>query len=175
MEFGKAVNYFSESVDSDSKVICWQLHGSCNFLPSGMNASRGVSFSAGVSFGTGIKVSSSFSEVTSFCNSNTSFYPAMAIYVKDKPMQFSKESIVKVQELWKNAVSSVSNIVVIGVNPNPDDKHIWDILANASGKLIYVGNKKNFNNWKSTYRGEKESIFLGETFASCLDSIVENL
>ncbi len=86
---GRAVNYFHNAPASDSDIIIWKLHGSCNFLPhGGVTATRGVSFSPGVTFGTGIRPVNP-NEVAAYCTGNTALYPVMAVYARAKPVQIA--------------------------------------------------------------------------------------
>jgi hypothetical protein len=172
---GRTVNYFSDVPASDSDVIMWKLHGSCNFLPhGGVTATRGVSFGPGVTFGTGIRPVNP-NEVTTYCTSDTALYPIMAVYARGKPIQIASGIIQQIQGFWTTAIESASMVIVIGVNPHPADKHIWEPLSATEAKLLFVGNKSAFSDWQSTYRGDRASIYLGNRFDSCISAIIQNL
>jgi hypothetical protein len=172
---GRAVNYFHNAPASDSDIIIWKLHGSCNFLPhGGVTATRGVSFSPGVTFGTGIRPVNP-NEIATYCTGNTALYPVMAVYARGKPVQIAPEIIQRIQEFWIAAIKSASTVVIIGVHPHPADKHIWEPLSATEAKLLFVGNKKAFLDWQSKYRIKGDSIYLGDHFDSSIKVIVENL
>jgi hypothetical protein len=172
---GRTVNYFDDVPASDSDVIVWKLHGSCNFLPhGGVTATRGISFSPGVAFGTGIRPVNP-NEVTTYCTSDTALYPVMAVYARGKPVQIASEIIQRIQGFWAAAIESASTVIVIGVNPHPADKHIWEPLSTTESKLLFVGNKSAFSDWESTYRRDRNSVYLGGRFDSCIREIVQNL
>ena len=172
---GRAVNYFHNAPASDSDIIIWKLHGSCNFLPhGGVTATRGVSFSPGVTFGTGIRPVNP-NEIATYCTGNTALYPVMAVYARGKPVQIAPEIIQRIQEFWIAAIKSASTVVIIGVHPHPADKHIWEPLSATEAKLLFVGDENAFSDWQSKYRINGDSIYLGERFDSCIESIVKNL
>ena len=172
---GRKVNYFADAPVSDSDIIIWKLHGSCNFLPhGGVTATRGVSFGPGVTFGTDIRLVSP-NEVATYCTGNTALYPVMAVYARGKPVQIAPTVIQRIQKFWTTAIESASTIVVIGVHPHPADKHIWTPLSATEAKLLFIGNEKAFSDWQSKYRINGDSIYLGGHFELCIKAIAENL
>jgi hypothetical protein len=172
---GRAVNYFDDAPASDSDIILWKLHGSCNFLPlGGVTATRGVSFSPGVTFGTGIRPVNP-KEVAAYCTGNTALYPVMAVYARGKPVQIAPAVIQRIQGFWTAAIKSAPVVVIIGVHFHPADNHIWGPLSATEAKLLFVGNKKAFLNWQSKHRMKGDSIYLGDRFDSDIKAIVENL
>src|SRR3972149_5168023 len=52
---GLQADYFSDSPSNKEKITLWKLHGSCNFMPKGIGATRGVTYTAGVQFDAGIE------------------------------------------------------------------------------------------------------------------------
>jgi len=172
---GKTINYFHETSASDSDLIIWKLHGSCNFLPEGgITATRGVSFSSGVSFSTGVRAAN-LGEVPSYCLGDTSLYPIMAVYAQGKPVQIATDIIKNIQSFWAKAVSSSEIVVIIGINPHPPDGHIWGPLAETNAKILYVGNNETFSAWVSEYRSKGESIYLGDRFSTSIRAIMKNI
>lgn len=172
---GRTVNYFADAPVSDSDIIIWKLHGSCNFLPrGGVTATRGIGFSPGLAFETGIQ-SVCPKEVTTYCMGNTALYPAMAVYAYGKPVQIAPKSIKQIQKSWTTAIESASNVAVIGAKPHPLDKHIWSPLAATKARLLFVGDENAFLAWQSEYRTNGDSTYLGGRFESCIEAIAENL
>jgi hypothetical protein len=172
---GRKVNYFDEAPASDSNIIIWKLHGSCNFLPhGGVTATRGVSFSPGVTFGTGIRPVNP-NEVATYCTGNTALYPIMAVYAHGKPVQIAPAIIQRIQEFWTTAIKSASIVAIIGVYPHPEDKHIWEPLSATKAELLLVGNEKAFSYWQSKNRINGKFNYIGNRFDSSIKAIVENL
>jgi hypothetical protein len=173
---GRTVTYFNDAPTSDSDIIIWKLHGSCNFLPQGGNVTltRGVSYGSGASFNTGIQ-SVNPNEVETYCTGNTALYPAMAVYARGKPVQIAPSVIQQIQQYWTDAIKSASTVICIGVHPHLQDKHIWEPLSATNAKLLFIGNEKAFLDWQSRYRINGNSIFIGNRFDSCIKAIVGNL
>lgn len=172
---GRTVNYFNDASTSDSDIIIWKLHGSCNFLPlGGVVARRCVSYSPGASFNTDIQPVNP-NEVETYCTGDTALYPAMTIYACGKPVQIAPSVIQQIQQYWTDAIKSVSTVICIGVHPHPEDKHIWEPLSTTKAKFVFVGNEKAFLDWQSKYRINRNSIFIGNRFDSCIKAILDNL
>ncbi|MDN5847093.1 MAG: hypothetical protein L0H53_12565 [Candidatus Nitrosocosmicus sp.] len=56
---------------------------------------------------------------------------------------------------------NASKILIIGVRPNPEDKHVWNFLATTDAEIGYIGDEE-FLNWKSKYGKNKNKKFLGK-------------
>ncbi|MFW9889627.1 MAG: hypothetical protein ACFFER_15670 [Candidatus Thorarchaeota archaeon] len=170
----RRILYFNRKVVDSSDSIMWKLHGSCNFIPENIRATRGVSFGSSVTWNPDLRAVNP-PEVKAFCYGNTALYPALAIYAKDKPVQIAPGIIRHIQNWWAEAIAQSSQIVVVGVNPYPDDNHIWNPIATSSGRLLYVGNEKAFKRWSAEYRSSNESIHLGNRFNLCIERIIDEL
>jgi len=171
---GLQIDYFSDTPSSKEKITLWKLHGSCNFMPRGLSATRGVLYTAGVQFGAGI-VPIQPHEVLAFCRSNTALYPAMSIFARGKPMQICPQIIQLLQNFWKSCVAKAEKVVIIGVNPNLNDTHIWTPLANTDAKILYIGNQKRFENWRRQFRPTRDSVWLAGTFEKGFNDLLENI
>lgn len=172
---GRTINYFGNTPTSNLEIIIWKLHGSCNFLPhGGVSVVRDVSYRPGVAFEPRIRPANP-NEVATYCTSNTALYPTMAVYARGKPVQIAPSIIQRVQGFWTDAIKSGSTVVAIGAYPHPVDKHIWDPLSATKAKLLFIGNKKAFSDWQFKYRINRDSIYLGDHFESCIKAIVQNL
>jgi len=159
---GLSIDYFSTKPSNNQKITFWKLHGSCNFKPKNIQATSGVTFTRGVAFEAGIQVIP-LNQVPIFCR-NTGLYPAMSIFVQGKPTPISPSSIKLLQGYWANYVDRADSIAIIGVNPNPLDKHIWDPLTNTDASIYYIGNQEAFNFWSHKYRPKKSNMWLADTF-----------
>ena len=83
---GLKINYFGK-LNKDAVAI-WKLHGSCNFISKGISATSDIRFTRGVVFDAGINVIQP-NQVREYCHGNNALYPAMSIYMKDKPLQIA--------------------------------------------------------------------------------------
>lgn len=162
---GKKINYFTLAEDS---VNILKLHGSCNFVNKGIQATRGVQYTAGVVFDGGLNVIQPH-EVRSYCFGNNSLYPAMSIFMHGKQLQISKSSIENIQKTWSDVVLKAEKVFIIGVYPNLWDKHIWDVLSKTNTKIYYCGSKEGFKKWQTAKN--RQDIFMGEKFYNCFDQI----
>lgn len=172
---GRSFDYFGDVPTSNSSMLVWKLHGSCNFLPGdGVTVTRDASFGSGAKFETGIRVVDP-NEVAPYCLGNTALYPALAVYTQGKPVQIAAAIIERVQQSWTAAVESASTVIIIGLRPHPPDEHIWGPISATDARLLFVGNERAFTNWQSTYRAHGDSIWVGEQFESSTEKIVEKL
>lgn len=160
---GLQIDYFSDKPSSKEKITLWKLHGSCNFMPKGINATRGVVYTAGVQFNTGIEPIQP-NQIHTFCRSNTVLYPAMSVFARGKPMQICPQIIQTLQKIWANCVARAEVVAIIGVNPNPYDAHIWYRLATTDARILCIGNQERFENWRRQFRASKNSVWLTDKF-----------
>lgn len=169
-----AVNY-GDFPGSDESVTVWKLHGSCNFLPMGIQATRGVSFSRGAVFNTHVRPVEDLNEAVAFCLGDNALPPVMCLFMEGKPAQVAPGSVVAMQEAWRAVVAEAETVAVVGVYPNPADAHLWDALAATPGALLYVGNKAAFGKWASEHRGRRESRVLAASFDEGFQQLINEI
>ena len=161
---------FGEVKDS---LLVWKLHGSCNFILDGIVAKRGVNYMSGAFFnGNGLK-SIQISDVEQYCRGDNALYPAMSIFMKDKPNQIGKPHIEAMQNKWKEWILNAEKIFLIGVNPDMKDSHVWDSLSKTKSKIFFCGNKDSFEKWQKIK--SRNDIYLGARFKECYLDIIKNL
>jgi hypothetical protein len=107
--------------------------------------------------------------------SNVPLYPAMSLYAKNKPIFVGREQIEEIQQQFQNAVLSSQSIIVVGVNPNPEDQHIWNYLKDTSANLYLIGDKEACGNWISTHRNNKSTEWISNRFDTGFDRVCEIL
>jgi len=179
---GYEVNYFSEMPKTDKEIVFWKLHGSSNFIPSNSKESnikidiknQFVKYSKYASFNPDIKGVNT-NDAIDFCNSDTALYPSMCIYCKGKPLQISsylKETLIN---LWQRKVITSKYIIIIGIKPHPDDKHIWDPLIKTQAKLLFIGNKEKFEDWMKEYKPKANYKILSNRFEDGLPKLIKYL
>lgn len=172
---GLRVNYFGELPNDSASAGIWKLHGSCNFRLKGIEATRGVSFSGtGVSFEGGIEPLQP-KDVQTYYSGNTALYPAMALFAQGKPVSIAPTPIKSAQARWNDVVREASLVAIIGVNPNPDDHHIWTPLAETDAELVYIGGEVPFEAWKAQFRSDKSSRFLGSRWDKSFEVLTSEL
>ena|GEM_PF-1095690 len=154
---GIPISYFPGG-QNDKGVPVWKLHGSCNMFSSDIQAAPGILYARGVIFEGRLQAYIDRGTVIENCL-NTALAPAMCLYMKGKPLQISPSVIKYLQEAWRDAVAKSDVVCCIGVNPLPEDDHIWNPLAETTANLYCIGNERAFTNWiKNNRKGASEFI-----------------
>lgn len=140
---GLGIKYDNRRPFSNNVLSVLKLHGSVNFLPDlwgnvflNLNI-KGFNTKSTV-LETPIKISSSIKEIQQFCQSESSFAPAVAMYASSKWLPIGRNFIEQQQEYWQIEVSGASHIFIIGAGVHERDSHVWEPLAKSSGSLTYV-------------------------------------
>lgn len=172
---GHSISYFSDPYPDLSSFPVWKLHGSCNFKVIGLEATRGIKYSgSGVIFGGSIEPIDP-GKVKAFYSGNTALYPAMSLYVEDKPISMSPRPIEEAQARWNKHILNCDKVLVIGVRPYPKDHHIWDCLAKTSAELAVVGDKNAFKTWAADSRSDGKIQILGRHWIDASQKVIEFL
>lgn len=171
---GLPVNY-GHYLGTSGSITVSKLHGSCNMLPYGIQATRGVSFTRGVLFNTQVRFATDPNDVAAFCLGNNALPPVMCLYMKSKPVQVSPSTISEIQEEWRNHVLNSTKIFIIGVNPNPEDKHLWNAIASSPAEIVYVGNEGAFSYWSKINRSGKPFKIIGRRFDESFNRLITEL
>ena len=168
------LNIDPENKTCDEKIIkIIKLHGACNIIPDGIKVSRSVKFTKGVLFGTGAKYLFDLNEVVKFCLGDNGLPPVMALIMKEKPIQVSKFILNYYQDIWHEILKGKNKVIIIGVNPNNEDAHIWNPLMTTPSKIYYVGDQEAIKKLEPKFL--TKPIPLGERFQDCLDKIFDSL
>ncbi len=167
---------YGPKFQSDSNMsTLWKIHGSCNFIVKGITAKKGlIKYTSNASFhGTKINFIKP-SEVPKYC-AKSALYPCMSLYAPGKPNQMGRATIEAMQKNWQAYLLSVNKVIIIGVNPFPQDAHIWDYIACCPGHLYYIGDKEKFTKWASDHRRMDTYSFLGNKLECCYDDLEQVL
>ena len=171
---GLAVNYGDFPPASDS-ITVWKLHGSCNMLPQGISATRGIRFTRGVTFNTTVRVTLDLNEAAAYCLGDNALPPVMCLFMQGKPSQVSPGTIVAIQEAWHALVAKAKKVAIVGVHPNEEDAHLWDALGNTPADLFYIGDVKAFENWCARNRRNKPFEVIGTKFKEGFNQLVAEI
>lgn len=109
-----------------------------------------------------------------WCQSEKNLFPAICLYSPDKRMVINPEQHDQIQKQWAQVVLQARSVVVVGVRPNLVDQHIWKPLSETEARLYFVGSRDSFEKWKPV-RKHSEPTFLGETFESTVEAVVDAL
>jgi hypothetical protein len=73
---------------------------------------------------------------------------------------------------WKEAVCNATKILIIGINPNHADIHVWGPLAETKARIGFVGSYEGYRQWVSQERSEDNTEFIGQKWDSCFDETI---
>jgi hypothetical protein len=170
---GHPVEYGDRPLDPRA-VRVWKLHGSCNFIPDGVEVHPAVQWSSGVQWDPPLRVTTPTAAKRWL--QATSLYAAMCLYTVDKPAEIGASMIGILQSEWATTVTEAEAVVVVGTRPHDQDRHLWAPLARARGDLYFCGAHQSFYAWiKRTRRAKRRSHFIGSTFDSAIPTIAEVL
>lgn len=153
-----------------------KIHGSCNFLPDIPNIKITGAYykNVGTIIDAPVRIAQA-SEVSKFCSEEDSIAPAIAMYVKGKAVKFCPKYVIRHQKFWEESVFKAKRIFVIGLRVNPEDAHIWQVLASSKAQLLYVGfEQEDFENWTKQNR-RKNAHWIAKTFQEALPKIKNHL
>jgi len=142
------INYNFKNYNKDEFNIL-KLHGSCNFVMSGMTGPLGgmsMPSQPGVLEGP-------MAALWPPANMRTEIQrhpsgPIMAFYMKDKPTQVNSRTLKEIQSVWQERINETDKLLIIGINSNPEDSHIWNVIKNTRTKIGFVGSDRGFKKLK---------------------------
>jgi len=167
---GFKINYEFNNLKQDEFNIL-KLHGSCNFVMSGMTGPLGgmtLPSQLGVLDGPMSAIwppSSMQTEIQKYPAG-----PIMAFYMKNKPVQVNRKSIAEIQQVWKDRILESNKLIIIGVNPNLEDKHVWDSIKTTKAKIGFVGSDNGFKKLNKLNL-QKKPKHLSESFENSIAGI----
>lgn len=166
--FNPSIKYWG---DGDGIEIL-KIHGSCNIIPLGLTGKGKYIPNKGVTEGPLQTVSP---ETVEFKLDNIPAPPAMSLYARGKIVITRPSVIKRIQEKFQSSTNLVKLMAIIGVNPNPDDNHIWDYIKETNSKIILIANKDNCIKWLKENRANKDSIFLSNKFENSYNDLCMNI
>jgi hypothetical protein len=176
---GARITYHGRPVPRNNFSLL-KIHGSCNFLPHlGGSSIRGLGFV--VPEGTGgildapVRPAQTTEEVREFCSREDSIAPAIAVYMRGKPVLYCGPFVKEQQLAFAREVAAARKVFIVGLRCNPTDHHIWDVLARAKAWLGYVGLQPDgFSTWCKARRRKNASV-VAPTFQDALPTILRAL
>ncbi len=99
------------------------------------------------------------------------FLPAMSIYMKDKPLQIAATTIKNLQAVWQKQIGEAENIILIGICPNLEDRHIWDSISSSKAKIFYCGSETKFKAWQK--EKNRQEVYIGKYFEDTIETILD--
>lgn len=170
---GISIDYFGLPA-ADVSVPVWKLHGSCNMFATGVTATPGVTYTAGAKFEGGLEGILDSSEAIGRWLYGTALAPAMCLYMRGKPLAISPAAVSRLQSMWFEALQESTVIFCVGVNPNAEDKHVWEPIASSPGQLYFIGGAAAFDGWTRQHRPNRSKL-LGSRFETGIGNIIRSL
>jgi hypothetical protein len=96
--------------------------------------------------------------------------PCMSFYMKNKPTPVGKTIINKLQKDWYRQLLLSDKILLIGINPNFEDKHIWDPIIESHAVIGYVGRKTGYTRLMEKM-GQTKVCHISESFENSMPAI----
>jgi len=169
---GKLVTYAGRPVKTNN-ISVLKIHGSANFLPA-MEDRQLRGFSIVVPEGASavdapVRPAASAAEVIRFCQREDVLAPAVACYMRGKPILYCPTFVHEQQTAFREEIGQAKRIIIIGLRVNAADAHIWEPLAKTRSRIDYVGLKADsavFEDWARGQRGKRG--VLANSFAEAL-------
>lgn len=141
---GYTINYFYPESEGLNEVEVLKIHGSSNFIGTGIEGGKGISYGSGAIFNGGIKASLDSNEIIENFLVKSGIAPVMSLYMEGKPVNVSPQIIKDLQRTYQNRCIEAKAIIVIGVKPIAGDNHIWDCIRKCNATVHYVGSSSDF-------------------------------
>ncbi len=144
---GVKTNIFPET--SINSFGYYKLHGGCNIaIASGFKVGKDQEI--GVAIGTNFKGRISFIypyqnqdyQLLDYNYKQFSALPLMCWYNEIKTKAVNGEFIEKTKFKLKTEIGNAELVIIIGLNFNILDKHIWNPILNSRSEIIYIGGKE---------------------------------
>jgi len=95
--------------------------------------------------------------------------PAISIYAKGKRVYHSPGYIEMLQKMFRDAAADAGSVLLIGVNVNEEDDHIWAPIASSKARIGVVNpNFEQVEEWAK--RNGKQVTWLGKSANEIVDS-----
>lgn len=106
-----------------------------------------------------------------------SLYPPVMSYIE--PEKFAASGggfIARQRSILQEWIAAADRIVLVGVRVHPGDRHFWEPLARASGRILYVApSAGEFTAWAASVGRQGDPAPLAMTWSEAFDPICEYL
>jgi flavin-binding protein dodecin len=153
-----------------------KIHGSSNFIAEidqrimAMLASTNVHVEVQVSFLSVENLEKELSE--KLLSGRTVNLPVMSQVSHYKEQALATGKIQRMRNGWNAGVHDAKKIAIIGVSFNSYDQHIIEQIKNASGTVLYIGDKESFKKWQAVNRSAR---CLGRRLEDGFDALLKHL
>lgn len=154
-------------------------HGSCNFLPVGISGPSGsISMGYQAVIDCPMRPEADLEKVDHCLTNPNPLPPVMCYFMEGKPVQVATSAVKQIQKRWQECAQAATAIVIVGVDVNPEDTHIWDFVTGSKGAVGYVArpdSAKRFLEWCQKTRPQHVNIRLGKSFQGSVEAICDFL
>lgn len=169
LKIGLNCNYSIENMPSNHFDIL-KLHGSCNFLVGGVLGPVGsISVELGGQFEGMIEPVDP--RIAHDLILEQAGLVCMAYYMNGKPTSVGSSVIEKIQNKWKECIATSDYLILIGINVNPNDSHIWDSIKSSNVKIGFVGSNDAYSTLCSM-NASLDSTYIAPYFSSSVSEII---
>lgn len=173
---GYRIAYAAHPVPAKNLAVL-KIHGSCHFLlDERFGRFEDVGFSVQPQAPAVLDMpcwpARNRQEVRDWCTRNDSVAPAIACYMRGKPIPFGQKCVRPQVAAFQREVGRAQKIFIVGVRVAPEDDHIWgsDALATARAPISYVGfpsDEADLMAWSQGHGRPKDRV-IAQTFREAL-------
>ena len=109
---------------------------------------------------------------------NEAFPPVMSYFEPAKRTTAGASFIDWQRQRYAELVRSAETVAIIGIRVRPADKHIWEPLSSATGKLVYCGGPSGaaeFEDWRAGNPSRAGDVIIPAYFSDGLPAICAEL
>jgi hypothetical protein len=131
---------------SANTVPLAKLHGSCNFTTRATREARVRLSCPSTAVESEIDTRDPCTPLTE--RDALRILPIMTQISQRRGDALAPAQIQQIRQIWAQAISGASLIVVVGVAPRLYDAHVWGPLREATGDLVYIGGASDLDSWR---------------------------
>lgn len=154
-------------------------HGCCNIFCESVSGLSNLVFFSGLDVTTNglIKCIGDQAEFYTRINGDA-FPPVMSYFEPLKRVTSGNNFITDQRDRFNDIILNAEKIIVIGVKIREHDRHIWEIIGAAKGKLVYCSGpseKRIFDLWVQKYRVNVDNLFINGFWGNEFDKVYNEL
>lgn len=150
-------------------------HGACNLYNSSLKGARGIMSIDALGVHTSGEVMEVLTELDFKSNiSNNAFPPVMSYFEPNKATTSGVSFIQEHRSRYFEKIVHADKIVIIGVLPRENDRHIWEPLSQTSAQIMCcsgVDGAAKFLDWSARFPKRAEDTVLEKFFQDGFEEI----
>jgi hypothetical protein len=172
--YGITPTYIGNVPASAARVL--KVHGSCNFIPQNFLLGQGEGLTFNWTWKSAINTSIKFVHPNAVGQEldKTGIPSAMSMYTERKQSPICPLTLARLRSDFIKYCEAAKIVITVGVRPNPDDSHIWNVIADSSAIVFIVADKISSDDWIAK-SGKGKATWIGETFAVAWEELRKNI